>query len=95
MDGNDAVRSGLRSQAKNIGEAAQGEAVSARLRKEHAECGRRNRAKLIRVRLQQTTDEQKRRQILRQSLLGAGPRHATPTAAASRGVCLGVQFLHA
>jgi len=71
MYGYDAVLSGLRSQAKNIVETAQGDAMRARLRKEHAECVLRNRAKLIIVRLQQTADERKRRQILRQSLLGA------------------------
>ena len=71
MYGYDAVLSGLRSQARNIIEAAQGDVTRARLRKEYAECVLRNRAKLLVMRLQQTADERKRRQILRQSLLGA------------------------
>ena len=71
MYGNDAVLSGLRSQAKTIIDAAEGQPIQARLRKEYAECVLRNRAKLILVRLQQTADERKRRQILRQALLGA------------------------
>lgn len=71
MYGYDAVLLGLRSQARNIVEAAQGDAMRARLRKQYAECVLRNRAKLILIRLQQTADERKRRQILRQTLLGA------------------------
>lgn len=71
MYGYDAVLSGLRSQAKTIVEAAQGDATRARLRKQYAECVLRNRAKVILIRLQQTANERKRRQILRQALLGA------------------------
>jgi len=39
----------------------------ARLMREHAECILRNRAKLLAERLKQTTDPDKRRQILRQA----------------------------
>jgi hypothetical protein len=71
MDGYDAVLSALRAQANTIIGAAQGEAERARLRKEHAECVLRNRAKLILIRLRQTGDDAKRRRIFRQATLGA------------------------
>jgi hypothetical protein len=71
MYGYDAVLSALRAQAKNIVEAAQGEAERARLRRDYAEFVLRNRAKLILARLQQTGDDAKRRRILHQALLGA------------------------
>jgi len=65
----DAVLSAFRFQAQGIVGTARTEAEQARLRKEYAECVLRNRAKLLVIRLQQTSDESVRRRILRQALL--------------------------
>ncbi len=46
---------------------AQSQAERARLLRENAECILRNRAKLLAERLKQSTDPDKRRQILRQA----------------------------
>jgi hypothetical protein len=71
MYGYTAVLAAYRAHAHKLIAAAQSEAQRARLKKDHAECVLRNRAKLLAVRLQQTRDDAARRRILNRALLGA------------------------
>ena len=71
MYGYDAVLSALRVHAQKILAKAQLHAERSRLSKEYAEYVLRNRAKLLVARLGQTSSDTKRREILRQALLGA------------------------
>ena len=56
-----------RRHAQALIQKAQTSTERARLLRENAECALRNRAKLFAERLRQTTDPDKRRQILRQA----------------------------
>jgi len=71
MYGYDAVLAALRAHAHNIIGSARSRLDRGRLRKEYAECVLRNRAKLLVMRLNQTSNDAARRQILRKTLLGA------------------------
>ena len=64
MYGYDAVLSALRVQAQKIKASARYRAERDRLSKQYAEYVLRNRAKLLVVRLGQTSDDTKRRWIL-------------------------------
>jgi hypothetical protein len=63
----EAILVAYRRHAQALIRRAQTRAEKARLMREHAECVLRNRAKLLIERLKQTTDADKRRQILRQA----------------------------
>ena len=63
-----AVLSALRSQSQKLISVARNERDRARLKRQYAECVLRNRAKLIVVRMQQTSVETIRQHILRQAL---------------------------
>jgi hypothetical protein len=56
-----------RRHAQALIQKAQTRAERARLLRENAECVLRNRARLLAERLKQTTDPDKRRQVLRQA----------------------------
>jgi hypothetical protein len=70
MYGYHAVLSALRVHARKILANAHLRAERDRLSREYAEYVLRNRAKLLLVRLGQTSSDTKRREILRQALLG-------------------------
>ena len=63
----EAILVAYRRHAKALILRAQTQTEKARLAQEHADCVLRNRAKLLTERLKQTTDPDKRRQILRQA----------------------------
>jgi hypothetical protein len=71
MPGYQAVLSALRSQAQSIIARASSPVERDRLRRQYADHVLINRARLLMQRLGQTSNPSKRRQILRQSLLGA------------------------
>jgi hypothetical protein len=66
-----AVLSALRSQAQAIIARASSRVERDRLRRQYADHVLINRARLLMQRLEQTSNQSKRRQILRQALLGA------------------------
>ena len=68
MYGYDAVLSALRVQAQKIKARARYRLEHNRLSKQYAEYVLRNRAQLLVVRLDQTSDDTKRRRILEQAL---------------------------
>ena len=71
MYGYDAVLAALRVHAQNMLAKAALRGERDRLSRDYAEYVLRNRAKLLVVRLYQTSSDTKRREILRQALLGA------------------------
>jgi len=71
MYGYPAVLAALRLHAQSLLAKAEPQAERSRLARAHAEYILRNRAKLLVVRLGQTESAAKRREILRQALLGA------------------------
>ena len=71
MHGYDAVLVALRAHAHKMIGSARSRLDQARLRQAFAECVLRNRAKLLVVRLNQTSNDAARRQILLTTLLGA------------------------
>ena len=73
-----------RRHAQALIQKAQTRADRSRLRREHAECVLRNRARLLAERLKQTTDPDKRRQILRQAFPSLDPEPAWMAPAGSR-----------
>jgi len=70
MYGYTSVLAALRLHAQSLAANARSEAERNRLAREHAEYILRNRAKLLAARLGQTESAIKRRDILRQALLG-------------------------
>ena len=71
MPDHQAVLSALRSQAQSIIARAPSQVERDRLRRQYADHVLINRARLLMQRLEQTSNPSKRRQILRQALLGA------------------------
>jgi len=71
MYGYDAVLAALRAHARDIKAKARLQAERDRVAQAYAEYVLRNRAKLLVERLGQTGSDTKRREILRQALLGA------------------------
>ena len=71
MYGYEAVLAALRVHAQNMLAKARLRAERDRLSRDYAEYVLRNRAKLLVARLGQTSSDTKRREILRQALLGA------------------------
>jgi hypothetical protein len=71
MYGYNAVLAALRAHAHQMIGSARSRLDQARLRRDYGDCILRNRAKLLVMRLNQTSNDAARRQILRKALFGA------------------------